>query len=276
MRKCRLCGEYKHIDQYHKTKKGVNGRDSRCKECKNAAKRKLSGTKSQLEKDRKYRSTEDYRRKRELRKIENGYYSKLIQRKIDENKAKERAGRKYVSHDEAVNYGLPRYFDGTICKRGHMSERSTSNRQCLECCAEKRNTPQHKRMKAKYYMQNRDRLTSVNTKRQRERYNEDPQYKLAVAARNMLKRVLRKGNKPKHGGSYEILGYSHNELMNHLESQFTEGMSWDNYGDWHIDHIIPVSWFIKMGETSPSVINDLSNLRPMWAEDNLKKSASID
>jgi hypothetical protein len=47
-------------------------------------------------------------------------------------------------------------------------------------------------------------------------------------------------------------------------------MSWDNWGEWHIDHIIPVSKFEK--ETPPSIVNSLSNLQPLWAIDNYKKS----
>jgi hypothetical protein len=53
------------------------------------------------------------------------------------------------------------------------------------------------------------------------------------------------------------------ELKQHLESLFTKDMSWDNYGEWHIEHIKDVVLFDK--ETLPSVVNALSNLKPMWA-----------
>lgn len=52
---------------------------------------------------------------------------------------------------------------------------------------------------------------------------------------------------------------------------FEPGMSWDNRGEWHIDHIKPVCIFIREGETDPAVINALSNLRPLWAEENLSR-----
>ncbi len=71
------------------------------------------------------------------------------------------------------------------------------------------------------------------------------------------------------------LGYSSNELANHLQLYFVEGMNWENFGTaWHIDHTRPISSFSL--DTLLSVINALSNLRPMWARENLSKGAKWD
>lgn len=68
------------------------------------------------------------------------------------------------------------------------------------------------------------------------------------------------------------LGYSYKELAVHLESQFDEKMNWNNHGSyWHIDHIIPVSYFIKRGIVDLKIINALDNLRPLEAKANLRK-----
>lgn len=67
----------------------------------------------------------------------------------------------------------------------------------------------------------------------------------------------------------EELGYTPRELKSHIGKQFEEGMSWENWGDWHIDHIYPVSMFPV--STDISVVNDLTNLRPLWASENLSK-----
>lgn len=78
----------------------------------------------------------------------------------------------------------------------------------------------------------------------------------------------------KNGHKWEdLVGYTLEELMPYLENQFKEGMSWDNKGQWHIDHIIPRSHFHF---NSPEDIDfrrcwALNNLQPLWAEDNLKK-----
>lgn len=75
--------------------------------------------------------------------------------------------------------------------------------------------------------------------------------------------------------TFSILGYSLQELISHLEKQFTEGMSWDNYGQWHIDHIKPVCSFRFASKEDPAFKEcwSLNNLRPLWAKDNLQKSA---
>lgn len=72
----------------------------------------------------------------------------------------------------------------------------------------------------------------------------------------------------------KILGYTPDELKAHIEKQFTKGMSWKNKGDWHIDHIVPVSSFKLTGIDDPNFHScfGLHNLRPMWAKDNMAKS----
>jgi hypothetical protein len=86
-----------------------------------------------------------------------------------------------------------------------------------------------------------------------------------------MRQCVRRCMKNKTDRTHVILGYTREELMLHLERQFKKGMTWDNMGEWHIDHIIPVSQYVAEGETDPSVINALTNLRPMWARENMKK-----
>jgi hypothetical protein len=85
--------------------------------------------------------------------------------------------------------------------------------------------------------------------------------------------ALRKNKDDYH---WEILvGYTVNVLKQHLESKFTDGMTWDNMGKWHIDHIIPKSRFHYEKPEDPEfkVCWGLSNLQPMWKLDNLSKHA---
>lgn len=91
------------------------------------------------------------------------------------------------------------------------------------------------------------------------------------AARDMLKRVLSATNQTKRGRTADALGYTAAELRAHLESLFVDGMSWDNRGEWHIDHIVPVAVMVRDGITDPAIINALTNLQPLWAKDNLAK-----
>ena len=88
--------------------------------------------------------------------------------------------------------------------------------------------------------------------------------------RYILNNSLKRLGKSKEGKTIDLLGYSVLELKLHLESLFTEGMSWGNYGDWHIDHIKPVSKFDP--DTPMNIVNALSNLQPLWGSDNIRKS----
>jgi hypothetical protein len=71
------------------------------------------------------------------------------------------------------------------------------------------------------------------------------------------------------------VGYTLNELKLHLQNQFKDGMSWDNMGEWHIDHIFPISAFNFTKPEDPEFRQcwALDNLRPLWATDNLRKNA---
>ena len=90
----------------------------------------------------------------------------------------------------------------------------------------------------------------------------------------MVGRLVQRGY-DKTKSTSVILGYTANDLKQHIESQFAKGMSWDNYGEWHIDHIIPIARMVEFGITDPSIVNSLDNLQPLWAEDNLSKGAKI-
>ena len=82
--------------------------------------------------------------------------------------------------------------------------------------------------------------------------------------------ALRRVGLIKRSSTFTMLGYTPQDLADHLERQFVKGMTWDNRHKWHIDHIVPIS----TAETEADVIalNQLSNLRPIWAKDNLAKS----
>jgi len=80
----------------------------------------------------------------------------------------------------------------------------------------------------------------------------------------------------KQGRRWEsLVGYTIKDLMTHLESQFTKGMTWENYGEWHIDHIRPLSDFAFISADDPEFKEcwSLWNLQPLWAHENLSKHA---
>ena len=82
----------------------------------------------------------------------------------------------------------------------------------------------------------------------------------------------------KNGKHWEdIVGYTVQDLVAHLESKFQNGMTWDNYGQWHIDHIKPIARFniLEVGDDEFKMCWSLDNLQPLWAGDNIRKSDNV-
>lgn len=103
----------------------------------------------------------------------------------------------------------------------------------------------------------------------KQRKKEDVLFRLKINMRTSVNRYL----KYKSDKTFDIIGCSPEFLKEHLELQFVDGMSWDNRSEWHIDHIIPLS-SAKTDEEIYKLCH-YSNLQPLWAEDNLKKSNKI-
>ena len=101
----------------------------------------------------------------------------------------------------------------------------------------------------------------------------DPFFKLQLNFRQRTTLAIKSKGFTKKSKAQKILGCSWVELKEHLENQFTSGMTWDNYGDWHVDHIIPIS----MSETEEQLykLSHYTNLQPLWSEENLAKSDNL-
>lgn len=119
------------------------------------------------------------------------------------------------------------------------------------------------------------------------RYHNDPEFNLKERLRAHHRRMNRRGYRVgdmfrtaiKTNGrtptAEAFTGYSVGQLKKHLEKQFTKGMNWQRFmsGEIHIDHIIPLSSFDRTNEDEVRAAWQLSNLRPLWAEDNRRKAA---
>lgn len=104
----------------------------------------------------------------------------------------------------------------------------------------------------------------------------DPKRKMSRRISSYISKCLKKGKQGKHWE--DIVGYTLDELVRHLERKFKPGMSWNNYGEWHIDHIIPLSKFnfSTLNSIDFKRAWDLKNLQPLWARDNQTKQNSLD
>lgn len=90
---------------------------------------------------------------------------------------------------------------------------------------------------------------------------------------NLIRNTLMGNGYKKTTKTFSILGAEYEIVKNHLEQQFKEGMTWENHGEWHIDHIIPMS--SANDEDSIVKLNHYTNLQPLWAKENLQKGAKL-
>lgn len=167
----------------------------------------------------------------------------------------------------------------------HPKTKDKLQPKCKSCESENNKIARQKNPTSKYYQQNKQyykeyskQWIAGNEDRwkgyykewqkeyQRNKYKTDPLYKLRMCVGTRIRLALKSQNKTKLGKTIEYLGCDYTQLKQHIESQFIEGMAWDNYGEWEIDHIVPIS---KGGSFH------YSNLQPLWWKDNLKKSNKI-
>tara|TARA_Y100001973_G_C5133662_1_gene299152 strand:+ start:325 stop:933 length:609 start_codon:yes stop_codon:yes gene_type:complete len=128
-----------------------------------------------------------------------------------------------------------------------------------------------------WYEANKEKVLAYRIDYDKKRYKEDPVYRLLKNMRGGMWSVLSGRTKSSH--TMEYVGMSPDELMNYLENKFTEGMTRDNYGEWHVDHIRPLASFDFTGpdrEEQLHIAWSYTNLQPLWAKDNLSKGATYE
>jgi hypothetical protein len=128
-----------------------------------------------------------------------------------------------------------------------------------------------------YREKNIDKIRETKRNYEKTRKHNDPLYKLIANFRTAIYTVLKENNLNKYGHYFEILQYSPEDLVKHLEKQFEDGMTWKNYGEWHVDHILPITYFNfkEVGDEEFLKCWGLDNLQAMWGEENIKKSNKI-
>jgi hypothetical protein len=119
------------------------------------------------------------------------------------------------------------------------------------------------------------RQKTQSNQRYKIRYQTDPQFKMAVVVRKRVILALKARGASKSKSLRELIGCSIQELKQHLESKFREGMSWENHGEWHVDHIRPCADFDLTNPEEQKNCFHFSNLQPLWAEENLRKSNKL-
>jgi hypothetical protein len=240
MKMCKKCGFNKPLDDYGDNKNNKDGKAIYCKECE------------------RQRGIE-YRLK-------------------NPNKVKESSKKWRQSHPETYKNVVENYLE----KNPHMSskERLKIYRQDenfrIKTSIQRReryqnNIDSEREKNKKYYHDNKEVLRKRNNKWKNDKRKNDGFYRMKINLRHRIREYLLGESQGKR--TMEIVGLDKMNFKLYIENKFVDGMSWENYGDWHLDHIIPLC----TGKNNQEVLalNHYTNLQPLWAIDNLKKNRKI-
>jgi hypothetical protein len=127
----------------------------------------------------------------------------------------------------------------------------------------------------KYREENREILSKYSTEYFYKRKQVDSLFKLKCSIKTNICGAFKRGTNQfkKTARTEEILGCTIEEFIKYIESKFTEGMTIDNHGEWHLDHINPLA--LATTEEEVVCLNHYTNFQPLWAIDNLIKGSKI-
>lgn len=239
MKLCTRCKIEKPLDDFHNCKSKKSGKMSQCKDCRNAYNRKKA---KEIGHDVLYRRARDR----------------------DPEAYKKRRREYYLANKERIKE-----------RSREWSKNNPDIKKATRDADYKRNRSRYIESAKRWANNNKEKRREISRNYANRFYN-SPENKPIIIARKLLSRILEHTGKKKRGKTFDELGYSRKEFEEHMERLFQDGMSWENHGEWHVDHIIPVSEMVRLGVTCPRKINALSNLRPLWAEDNLGKNNGFD
>jgi len=178
-------------------------------------------------------------------------------------KDKKEYDKKYWSKNrDRINFRNREWSKTEEGQKSIKASRLKNRDQLLKYQTERRNKPGYREYFRKYYK------NWINKK-----LKTDPHFKLKQALSHRIWGALKGQVKSKR--TMELLGCTIDELWIHMESKFTEGMTKENYGKWHVDHIMPCASFDLTDPEQQAKCFHYTNLQPLWALDNIKKGNRV-
>ncbi len=132
-----------------------------------------------------------------------------------------------------------------------------------------RNNPQYLQVSKEYQKNNREKVNQYKRKYRKERVENDPLFKLIGTVRSLIGFAFRSNGYKKNTKTHQILSCGFEQFKLYIESQFIDGMTWENHGEWHLDHKTPISW--AKSEEDVIRLSHYTNFKPMWAIENILK-----
>jgi hypothetical protein len=272
---CSKCKESKSLDCFSDCKNAVDGKQWNCKECKRAYKQQHKDYIAEHQKKYRQQNVAIIESKRKIR-----YQN-------ESSRIKEKRKEYYIKNKILIaeKHRLHRESNPEKTKETTQRYRTRNREKILIANKEYR---QKNKDKIKEYqskpeviarrrankLKNKQKINANKRYKEKLRRNIDPTYKLITNQRTRITGILKKHKTSK---TLDLLGCSAQFLRQYIEDQFLEGMTWDNYGTygWHVDHITPCSSFDLTDIKQQKICFHYTNLQPLWAIDNLKKSNKI-
>lgn len=203
----------------------------------------------------------------QCKSCKNNYYQENKEknkeyRKYNKEKIKERQKKWYQKNNEKARWYVKKYYQENI---EIIKEKAKQFRQ--------NNKEKNKEYNKQWFQSNKQKITEIKRVYQKNKRQTNPLFKLRSNISSLIRVSMKRQGYTKCSKTFEILGCSYEEFKLHIEKQFKDGMNWENAGQWHYDHIYPVS--LAKDENDIIRLNHYTNFQPLWAEDNLKKSNKI-
>lgn len=171
-------------------------------------------------------------------------------------------------------------FVGSPCHRGHTLRYAGGN--CVECSRlSQASNPRRAENYATYNASEKARVAKARYRRtpkyraSQVKYDATPSGLLRRSLRDRVRKVIKRGKGKRPGSAIRDLGCSIEAFKVHIASQFAVGMSWENYGEWELDHIKPLASFDLSDRAQFLQAVHFTNYQPLWATDNRSKGASL-
>lgn len=257
---CVKCQFVKVLEEFPKKNQRKDGYDTQCKECVNLLNRERCA--------KKKKEQFDWPSSKVCNACKNG--KPLEEFPVDNSGKYGRKGRCSICCNQ---YQKSKYKYDSEWKN---NKREKQNKQQRMRYKNDEDFREQKSVNKKIYSKTKHGRLKINAAGAKYLEN-NLQYKLKKRISSIMNNRLRKRLASKENKStFDILPYNVEDLIEHLEKQFQPDMTWDNYGQWHIDHILPDKSF-NYKSTSDKEFQkcwSLSNLQPLWAKDNLSKGSS--
>ena len=157
----------------------------------------------------------------------------------------------------------------------HNKKKDGKQANCKECVKEYRvaNIDKIKEQAKEYYKANKEYNKEYYKEYHKHKRKTDPLYKFTKNSRAIVALGIKNEGYSVNTKAYRLLGCCYEEHRSHIEQQFSTGMTWDNYGEWQYDHIIPLSF--SESEEEIILLFHHSNVQPLWSIDNITKHATL-